>query len=104
MDPLISPAERAHAPLDFGHKPKGRPLLPAAGLPANRAMQANIGQHRVNPGFYTDRHFVPIVCGVDACSACGGSVKRSRGVKVGRCSVFALLRRGWPGNLSKSIS
>jgi len=60
MDPLISPAERTRAPLDFGHKPKSRPTLAAAGLLADRAMQANLGQRRVEPGFYPGRHFIPV--------------------------------------------
>jgi hypothetical protein len=60
VDPLISPAEWARAPLDFGHKPKCRPPLLAAGAPADRAMQTNLGQHHVNPGFRPDRHFIPV--------------------------------------------
>jgi hypothetical protein len=60
VDPLISPAERTCAPLDFGHKPKSRSALSAAGLLADWAMQANPGQRHVIPGFYPGRHFIPV--------------------------------------------
>jgi hypothetical protein len=60
IHPFVSPAKRARSVFDPGYKPKSYPQLPAAGAPTDRAMQANLGQYRVNPGFYPGRHFIPV--------------------------------------------
>jgi hypothetical protein len=60
MDPLIGPAERAQPGFDALHQPEGEPALLPAGAPTDRAICANSGQRRVNPGFYPGRHFIPV--------------------------------------------
>jgi hypothetical protein len=57
IDPFVSAAEWTNAAFDFGHQPKSRPALAAAGLFADRAIRANFGQRHVNSACAPGRHY-----------------------------------------------